>query len=130
MRCYLTKVRSPRSFNLSSTKDSGAGAGQAIEDGYVLGRAMSDYFHSTGTEGLRRWLELYEIVRLPRTQKAQQTAREAGDVYEMQAGDMTGQTYEECLPLVKLRLQDRMKWIWTEDIDTAYEKARSDSDLS
>lgn len=70
---------------------------------------MRDYFQSTGTEGLRPWLALYEMVRLPRTQKAQQTSREAGDVYEMQAGDMRGRAYEECLPEVKVRLQDRMK---------------------
>lgn len=73
---------------------------------------------------MTEWLNLYQSVRLPRAQKAQATAREAGDVYEMQAEGMKGLTYDECQPLVAARLRDRMKWIWTEDIDDAYEKAR------
>lgn len=106
----------------------GAGAGQAIEDGWILGRALHDYFHGSPSEklatGLDRWLGLFQAVRLPRARKAQRTAREAGDVYEMQTQDMEGLDYEECLPLVVEKLRDRMKWVWEEDTDEAYEKAR------
>ena len=104
----------------------GAGAGQAIEDAYILGRAMQDYFESTDLSlGLKHWLHLYQNVRLPRAQKVQETTRVAGDVYEMQCADMKDISFEDCLPLVKERIASRMKWIWTEDIDAVYEAARS-----
>ena len=105
----------------------GAGAGQAIEDGWILARAISDCFENASevsVKELGRWMELFQSVRLPRAQRAQQTAREAGDVYEMQTDAMRGLPYEECLPLVAERLRNRMKWIWSEDIDEAYLKAK------
>ncbi|KAI9734363.1 MAG: hypothetical protein M1834_002469 [Cirrosporium novae-zelandiae] len=104
------------------------GAGQSIEDGYILGRIMQDYFRSGGSSikgNLARWLNLYESVRLPRAQKAQQTSREAGDIFEMRTDDMKDRSYDECIPEVAERIRHRMKWLWFEDIDTAYEKARS-----
>lgn len=64
-------------------------------------------------------------MRLPRAQRVQETTREAGDIYEMQSQDMSGLTFDQCMPLVKTRIESRMKWIWTDDIDTAYEAAMS-----
>lgn len=120
----------------------GAGAGQAIEDGYILGRALQDYLKSrsdhsrsfesgkdsgnTSNQRLRQYMDLYQAVRLPRAQRAQQTARQAGEVYEMQRNDMVGKSYDDCLPLVRDALKDRMSWVWTEDIDKAYESLRGD----
>ena len=106
----------------------GAGAGQAIEDGYILGRALHDCLASatnTSQPSLEAWTDLYRSVRLPRAQKAQGTAREAGDVYEMQADGLANLPYDQCLPVVADRLRDRMKWVWTADIDEAYEELRS-----
>lgn len=120
----------------------GAGSGQAIEDGYILARVLKDYLHavtndanvngneasngdSVGGTSLQRFMELYQSVRLPRAQQAQSTARETGDIYEMQRADMVGKSYEECIPLVRDALKDRMKWIWSADIDDIYEKARA-----
>ncbi|KAF2097138.1 FAD/NAD(P)-binding domain-containing protein [Rhizodiscina lignyota] len=120
----------------------GAGAGQAIEDGYILARAVQDHLravrsssngHAYGHSGdgkddgasLQRYMGLYQSVRLPRAQQAQATARQAGEVYEMQRPDMVGKSYDDCLPLVRDALKDRMKWVWTADIDDAYEKARA-----
>ncbi|KAH8819359.1 hypothetical protein F5884DRAFT_892419 [Xylogone sp. PMI_703] len=100
---------------------AGAGAGQAIEDGYIFGRAMQDYLR-TGMD-LKKWTQVYQDVRLPRAQKAQRTAREAGIVYELQADDMKGKTLEECVPEIRNRLKDRMNWIWKENIDAIYEEA-------
>lgn len=105
----------------------GAGAGQAIEDGYILGRALHDYLRSRDRDrdrDLSRWMQPYQAVRLPRAQRAQATARQAGQVYEMQTVEMAGKSYEECLPLVRESLKDRMNWVWTEDIDLAYEGER------
>ena len=98
----------------------GAGAGQAIEDDYILGRALHDCLSSQG--GVPKWANLYQDVR---AQKAQQTAREAGNVYGMQAEGLKGVDYEACLPKVRDRLKDRMKWVWSEEIDDAYESEKA-----
>ena len=105
------------------TRFPGAGAGQAIEDGYILGRALHDCLGSQGS--IRKWTTLYQNVRLPRAQKAQRTAREAGDVYEMQAEGLKGIGYDACLPKVRDRLKDRMKWVWSEEINEAYESEKA-----
>ncbi|KAL1863466.1 hypothetical protein Plec18170_000301 [Paecilomyces lecythidis] len=104
----------------------GAGAGQAVEDGYILGRAIQDFFRSGSRDpkGLEDWLNLYQAVRLPRAEKVQQTSRQAGELYEMQAPELKGLSYEECLPIVKRLVENRMSWIWGEDLDQIYEKAR------
>lgn len=44
----------------------------------------------------------------------------------MQAEGMAGRIYDECLPFVRESLQDRMQWVWTENIDIAYEAARKE----
>ncbi|KAH0528900.1 hypothetical protein TsFJ059_003711 [Trichoderma semiorbis] len=101
----------------------GAGAGQAIEDGYILGRSIADYLAASperDTHALQKWMQFYQDVRLPRAQKAQATARQAGEVYEMQTAEMKGKNYEDCLPLVRDSLKDRMQWIWTGDIEAEY----------
>ena len=107
--------------------DTGAGAGQAIEDGYILSRALHDYFEqgtSSNSRSIADWLHIYQSVRLPRAQGVQKTSRECGEVYEMETEELNGLSYDECIPLVRENLKDRMNWIWTEDIDVAYEKAR------
>ena len=104
----------------------GAGAGQAIEDGYILSRALKDFLSTDpgDQQSLEEWMKLYQQVRLPRAQKAQATARDAGNVYEMQTKEMKGKSYNDCLPLVRDSLKDRMKWVWSADIDQAYDEAR------
>ncbi|PTB62102.1 FAD/NAD(P)-binding domain-containing protein [Trichoderma citrinoviride] len=99
----------------------GAGAGQAIEDGYILGRAIADYLTTSSssereTQPLEKWMQLYQDVRLPRAQKAQATARQAGQVYEMQTPEMKGKAYEDCLPLVRDSLKDQRRVRNFEDV--------------
>jgi salicylate hydroxylase len=67
-------------------------------------------------------MHLYQQVRVPRAQRAQATARQAGDVYEMQTDDMIGKDYADCLPVVRTYL----KWVWSQNLDEAYETARED----
>ncbi|KAF2769638.1 FAD/NAD(P)-binding domain-containing protein [Teratosphaeria nubilosa] len=105
----------------------GAGAGQAVEDAWVLGRAFGDFLAGAKNEhfaSLERMAQLYQDVRLPRAQKVQRTSRLAGDTYEFQAEDMKDKTLEECIPIMAERTSERMKWVWEEDLDAAYEKAR------
>lgn len=109
----------------------GAGAGQAMEDGWLLGRALSE--HLSGSENkhfasLESTADLYQTVRLPRAQKTQATSRAAGNTYEMQTEDMLDKSFEECIPMIAERTRERMKWVWEEDLDAAYEKARSQGD--
>jgi salicylate hydroxylase len=109
----------------------GAGAAQAVEDGYILGRTLHDFLSnrsSTENHATPRsqedWLNIYQSVRLPRAEKVQTTSRQAGEMYEMIAPELQGLPYDECVPLIRSNLQERMKWIWSEDIDAAYERVR------
>ena len=104
---------------------SGAGAGQAIEDGYILGRALQDYFGSPSPrEGaLERWAQLYQDVRLPRAQKVQRTSRDAVEIYQAQADVMKDLPFDECVPEIHKRVINRMRWVWTDDIDAEYDQA-------
>jgi salicylate hydroxylase len=85
----------------------------------VLGLAVRDYL-ANPTAKLSTYTELYQSVRLPRAQKAQITSRQAGDVYEMQGPDFEGLSFEECLSIVKEKLQDRMAWVWSGDVERDY----------
>lgn len=102
----------------------------------MLGRVLQDFFttanntsstpssSSSPRYGLQDYLQLYQAIRFPRAEKVQLTSRQAGDLYEMRSEDVVGLSYEDGLSITKAKLQDRMKWIWTDDIDSAYEKAR------
>lgn len=114
---------------LSSSEDSanlciGQGAGQAIEDGYVLGLTLRDYFASPTERRLEDWLNIYQAVRLPRAESIQYTSRELGNVYEMRTQEMKGLSYDECLPMVKEQVKEIMHYMWLEDVDASYEKVR------
>ncbi|RFU30258.1 hypothetical protein B7463_g6095, partial [Scytalidium lignicola] len=101
----------------------GSGAGHAIEDGYILGKALQDFFKDSeaGKTDLTTWTHVYQNVRLPRAQKAQITSRQAGEVYEMQGEAFKGLTFDECLPIVAEKLKTRMNWVWGADIDAEYD---------
>ncbi|KAK5169747.1 uncharacterized protein LTR77_005725 [Saxophila tyrrhenica] len=109
----------------------GAGAGQSLEDGWVLGKALGDYLKTDKSsschfQSLESTAALYQAVRLPRAQKTQATSRAAGDTYEMQAPDMIDRSFEDCCDLIAERTRERMKWVWEEDLDAAYEKVRDE----
>lgn len=69
----------------------GAGAGQAIEDAYVLSGILSS--PSTTRATLNQALHAYDAVRRPRAEVVLQRSREAGKMYES-AEDLYGQDYE------------------------------------
>lgn len=120
MLCCLIKVLlAPTVNGIGLTLLLGSGAGHAIEDCYILGRALQAHFREGGS--LATWMQVYQDVRLPRAQKAQATSRQAGDVYEMSGEQFEGLSYDECLPIVASQLKDRMKWVWGGNIDAEYE---------
>lgn len=93
----------------------------------MLGRALQDYFsapRTARTQTLEQSLRLYHSIRYPRAERVQITSRQAGDLYQLKTKELAGLDYEEALPIVKAMIQDRMKWIWAEDIDKFYEQAR------
>ncbi|OAL40656.1 hypothetical protein AYO20_00392 [Fonsecaea nubica] len=107
------------------TPHQGAGAGQAIEDGYILGRVLQDYFRSSSpaNNNLEAWASVYQDVRLPRAQKVQRTSRDAVEVYQAQADIMKDLPFDQCVPEIHKRVIDRMRWVWTDDIDAEYDRA-------
>jgi salicylate hydroxylase len=91
---------------------AGAGAGQAVEDGWLLGRALSEYLSGASNEhfaSLEMTAQLYQTVRLPRAQNVQKTSRMAGNTYEFQTEDMKDKALEECIPMMAERTRERMK---------------------
>lgn len=90
---------------------------------------MSERLSESGSKishfaSLEETAKLYQAVRLPRAQKTQATSRAAGNTYELQTDDMIDKSLEQCLPILAERTRERMKWVWEEDLDAAYEKQR------
>lgn len=113
----------------ATTPHQGAGAGQAVEDGYILSKALADWLASGRKQPLQEWMQLYQTIRLPRAQKVVTTSRQAGALYEFESPDLIDLPFDEAVPIVTERLQTRMNWIWTEDIDAIYDKARKEAGL-
>lgn len=113
----------------ATTPHQGAGAGQAIEDGYILSRALADWLSGGRKTPLKDWMGLYQQIRLPRAQKVVETSRQAGALYEFESPDLIDLSYEEAAPMIAERLKTRMKWIWTEDLDAVYDKERQEAGL-
>lgn len=105
----------------------GSGAGHAIEDAFLLGLALRDYLNSRTrsdkTSKLSTWAQLYQDVRLPRAQRSQKGSRAAGETLKMRGPDFEGLSYDECLPVLKSKLEGKMKWVWTADINAEYTEA-------
>lgn len=113
----------------ATTPHQGAGAGQAIEDGYILAKALGNWLEGGRKQPLKEWTQLYQTIRLPRAQKVVATSRQAGALYEFESPDLIDLPFDEAVPIVAERLQTRMNWIWKEDLDAIYEKARQDAGL-
>ncbi|KAI0121348.1 hypothetical protein BJ170DRAFT_644552 [Xylariales sp. AK1849] len=106
----------------------GAGAGQSIEDGWVLGRALSEHLSGSAHDAfttLESTAQFYQDLRLPRAQRTQAGSRLSGNTYEMQTEAMRGKTYEECLTILPATTEQRMKDVWEEDIEASYEKMKN-----
>jgi salicylate hydroxylase len=126
---YVTPSRYAFSPNFSylvpeTNVPAGSGAGHAIEDCYILGRALHDYFNppvpTKIPTTLATWTQIYQDVRLPRAQKAQLTSRQAGELYELQGPLFENLTYDKSLPIIAEKITGRMKWVWGGDIDAEY----------
>ncbi|MES3677389.1 salicylate 1-monooxygenase [Halomonas elongata] len=86
----------------------GAGAGQALEDAYVLASLLGDASCDRGN--VASVLSAFEAVRHARTCRVQATSREAGDIYEY-AGEGIG---DDEIHLAA-GLERRFDWLWNHD---------------
>ena len=92
----------------ASTPFQGQGAGQAIEDAFVLG----SLFASVDTVAKIPMAFLaYDRIRRPRSQRVAQTSREAGELVALRLPGV-GDNVEA----IKENLDWRMDWIWHRDI--------------
>ncbi|KAK4224334.1 salicylate hydroxylase [Podospora fimiseda] len=101
-----------------------AGAGQAIEDGYILAKALSDYL-SDSDSGLEKYMSLYQKVRLPRTTTLQTQSRDAGNLFHLNASSMKGKSFDDRLKILSETIKKRLESIWTEDLDVLYDKEKA-----
>lgn len=93
----------------------GAGAGQAIEDAYVLAEALSAVSGNGGWSNhqIEDALKAYEDVRTPRSQKVLETSVEAMDFWcSLHRYDLTEQDVQNFAG----KAQGRFRWIWHDDI--------------
>ena len=95
----------------ASTPHQGAGAGQALEDAFILTVLLGD-------EKTRSAGAIPAAVRRPRSQKVVSTSRAAGATYALQ-----GQALDN-LEMIGEELLQRYQWIWAEDMNVQAECAR------
>ena len=74
-------------------------------------------------------MQLYQSTRLPRAQKVARTSKAAGELYEQTSEDLKDLPYDEGLAIVRERVMERMKWVWNEDLDSAYERVKLEAGL-
>ncbi|PWW30122.1 salicylate 1-monooxygenase [Chromohalobacter israelensis] len=86
----------------------GAGAGQALEDAYVLASLLTD--KACTRQNAQQVLAAFEAVRHERTCKVQRTSHEAGDLYEYSASDIGDDETK-----LSSELETRFDWLWNHD---------------
>jgi len=116
------------------TPHQGSGAGQAIEDAYVLAALLTH--PSTTRKSIPRALKIYEAVRLRHGNDIQRRSRENGKLYEFAAderhahlsvdSDTSDTSRIDANRLVKEigeAAMENWKWAWTTDVETEKEEA-------
>ncbi|KAL1944832.1 hypothetical protein VTO73DRAFT_2452 [Trametes versicolor] len=108
----------------------GAGAGQAIEDAFVLARLLTDPRTTRATLG--RALRAYDAIRRPFSQRVQAASRENGLLYTL---NYPGLTFDsgpahigvradaEKLERIRARIQGNWEWAWETTVDADLQRA-------
>ncbi|KAJ3511609.1 hypothetical protein NLJ89_g3998 [Agrocybe chaxingu] len=102
----------------------GAGAGQAIEDAFILARLLSKAMHPT-RDGLSALLKAYEAVRLPAANGVLGGSYESGRMYEFD-DSRYGEDYDRLGPAIE------RQWDWIDEVpleqevETAFRIARKE----
>jgi salicylate hydroxylase len=98
-----------------TTPHQGAGAGQAIEDAFILSNLLGKV---DSVAGIEKAFQAYDAARRPRSQKVVATSRDAAAIYEFE-DEKLGTDLE----LIKETLETRYDWIWDEDLHQQLKKA-------
>jgi salicylate hydroxylase len=100
----------------ASTPHQGAGAGQAIEDAFILSSLLGQV---TSAANITQAFKAYDVVRRPRSQHVVTTSKEAGCLYEMEDEEIGSD-----LDKAKENLLTRYDWIWTNDLKAQLKEAQ------
>ena len=92
----------------ATTPFQGQGAGQAIEDAFVLG---SLFEHVDTPAKIPLAFQAYDKIRRPRSERICQTSREAGELCALRLPGV-----EDNAKAFKENIDWRMDWIWHRDI--------------
>ncbi|MGC6371941.1 salicylate 1-monooxygenase [Pseudomonas sp. K2I15] len=96
----------------------GAGAGQGLEDAWLLARLLGDPRVLEGN--VQTVLQVYDAIRRPRACRVQRTSWEADELYELRDLQVGGRE-----PLLSTTLASRFDWLWNHDLQTDLADARS-----
>lgn len=95
---------------------AGQGAGQALEDAYVLESLLGLV---EKPEECAFAFRAYDRIRRPRTQMVVKTSREMGEIVALRLPGI-GENFEK----FKENLDWRMDWMWHRDIQGEFNEAR------
>jgi salicylate hydroxylase len=96
----------------------GAGAGQGLEDAWLLARLLGD--SRVLQSDAQSVLEVYDAIRRPRACRVQRTSWEAGELYEFRDRQV-----EDREPLLSTTLASRFDWLWNHDMQSDLAEART-----
>lgn len=96
----------------------GAGAGQGLEDAWLLARLLGD--PRVLESNAQNVLQVYDEIRRPRACRVQRTSWEAGELYEYRAPHVEGQE-----SLLSTTLASRFDWLWNHDMQSDLAQART-----
>jgi salicylate hydroxylase len=96
----------------------GAGAGQGLEDAWLLARLLADPRVLSSDAG--QILQVYDAIRRPRACRVQRTSWEAGELYEYRDRQVEGNE-----ALMSTTLAERFDWLWNHDMETDLVDARA-----
>lgn len=100
----------------ASTPHQGAGAGQAIEDAFILSNLLGQI---DSVNEIEKAFYAYDAIRRPRSQKVVTTSRKLAAVYEFE-----DESLGTDLKKVKEFLESWYNWIWGEDLHLQLKRAQ------
>lgn len=103
----------------ASTPHQGAGAGQALEDAFVLSSLLADPRIQSAAADIPKAFRAYDAIRRPRSQRVVTSSRAAGEIYSYDGPD--GDDVEK----IGENVLHRMSWIWDEDLEKQLGKAQA-----
>ena len=99
------------------TPAQGSGAGQAVEDAYVLGAILAN--PSTTLATLSTALKVYEEIRLPFANDTQRRSADNFDLFTFSDPSLDNATEADMGRLWDLGFSvvERLKWAWATDVE-------------